>query len=387
MRRHILPLLLGTPCRIIGAAVALTAAVGCADSVAGPIGTRPDAHDVSAAEFSRAVQDPGARGALFDALRASPYSEHKIEFDEWIRSPQARPMVAAIAAGRGEDVPTTKAALMGLRLDISVPSDQQRVRWTGEESPAVADAREYRAGALPVWVGGKVARTIDPRAGGTPEVLLLIQLAEPKAYRLGLYHESPGRGVQGAGERQEGGVLIRSTEGGVTDTIQLADLARGGSWAKIRSAQACPDDHPEWCESGGGAGGVSGGQDDPVWQTLGTTYLTTVATDHVCDNDLCGLGDDNEFEFTGRWSYGSVVETNTIRRTGVPASGIIGDLHLRLLDRVTTLSAPITVGLKETDALGDDEFGTVALSAQDLDQWVFWGYPTLTPYVAARFTW
>lgn len=362
-------------------------ALACSDTPTAPSGPGPLAvPGISASELSVAVQDPAVRTAIFQALRASPYSEHKVSLSALLSSPSGAPIVAALARSRGVANAEVAVALerMG-SLDLYMPSEAHRLAWTGGSVPQVADARELSAGALPIWGAGVVATTVDPRRGSTSDPLLLIQPTEPRAYRIGLYQEGSSAAVQGSRESQEGAMIIHR-EGASIDSVQFADLLRAGSggpaWAK-----ACPPEQPELCGGEGGGGGGSGGQDDPVWQTLGETYLTTIATDHVCDNNLCDLGDDNEFEFTGRWQYGSVVESNTIRRTGVPATGTVSGLYLLLLNRVTTLQAPITVSLKETDAIGDDDFGTLYLGQADLNQWVFWGYPTLTPYVAARFTW
>lgn len=370
---------------LLGLLLALVTLPACSDPPTAPTAIGPSG--LSARELSVAMQDESARSALFEALRSSPYSEHKVSLYEWSLSPAAAPFIAAIASVRGTGLEAVAAELSTTHLDLYMPDVRDREEWAGRSVPAVADAREYREGDLAIWSAGTISDRIDPRTTGTSEVLLLIQPTEPKAYRLGIHFERPARGIQGVGESQEGGLLIRVTPSGVRDSIQLADLALASGGAVPSFAKACPDDHPEWCEGGGSGGGGAGGQDDPVWQTIGTTYLTYIATDGICDNNLCGLGDDNEFEFTGTWSYGNVTETNTIRRTGVPASGIVSNLHLWLLNRQTTLQAPIAVTLVETDAVGDDQFGTIQLSESDMNQLVFWGIPTVTPYVAARFTW
>lgn len=345
---------------------------------------------VTARELAAAVEAPSAAGAVFAALKNSPYSEHKIVIQDLILSPDGSPLLAALAEVRGSTVEEVKAGLLGTRsLDLYIPNAAHRERWTGTEALIVADAREYADGRLPVWGPTGIAATIDPRKGTTPEILLLIQPSEVKAFRVALYSERPAAGVQALGESQEGGLVIRAGVDGLPDTIQLAELARGGRDPGLQLAQACPDDHPEWCEGSGGGSGGGSGQTDPVWQTMGTTYMTAVGAEGVCDNNLCGLGDDNEFEFDARWEYGSVVEHNVIRRTGVPTDGLISGLHVWLLNRKPTLAAPIEIHVIETDVVSDDNFGTAYLGEGDLNQFVYWweNLREVEPYATAIFTW
>ncbi len=115
----------------------------------------------------------------------------------------------------------------------------------------------------------------------------------------------------------------------------------------------------------------------------------------MCDNDLCFLGDTNEFEFKARWTFGALVETHTLRLEGVPTTGVLTGLRARnkwLLNRKPVPGLPIkVVDIRETDTIGDDLW----FWAFDLNYnnngtfWEFSDVPDVTamPQMVARFVW
>ena len=67
---------------------------------------------ISSRELAAALRSPGAAKALFHALKASPYSEHKVVLQDLVRSTEGAPLLAAIAELRGTSVELVAASIL-----------------------------------------------------------------------------------------------------------------------------------------------------------------------------------------------------------------------------------------------------------------------------------
>lgn len=110
------------------------------ESMAPPI--RPSAHPPIelARMFAKGLKNPAFRAYLKAQLDASPYREHKMQFETFLAANSGRAL-REIATENG----TTKDALAGqaksaIALEVYIPVPAHRAAWTGDENILVATA-------------------------------------------------------------------------------------------------------------------------------------------------------------------------------------------------------------------------------------------------------
>src|SRR5207247_4883524 len=97
-------------------------------------------------ELTRAVAlslaRPAVRQAVYDALHASPYREHKLHLPVYLRN-SGRPLLAAMAALRGAGATESavlKTADSAIDLEFYMPVKSHFASWTGDDNLIVATA-------------------------------------------------------------------------------------------------------------------------------------------------------------------------------------------------------------------------------------------------------
>ncbi|MGH7569036.1 MAG: hypothetical protein ACREL9_08720 [Gemmatimonadales bacterium] len=177
--------------RPLGTAAAVTALalVACTDrtSPAGPR-TLPDAPAEAAARapanpkperlarlFARALQNPAFRAYVKAQLDASPFREHKLQFQQFLGAAGGR-AVRALAQENGlaaSDVEREVTAAIALEVYLPVPA--HRAAWTGDENILVATA--IADGEAPVAFDPRGARRLlHPDVPPTTPVLAVVPL-------------------------------------------------------------------------------------------------------------------------------------------------------------------------------------------------------------------
>jgi hypothetical protein len=133
--------------RILIVTAVTAAALGCSERA--PVTAPPEASVAALASqrperlarlFARALRNPAFRAYVKAQLDASPFAEHKVQFQTFLGANGARAARhLAEASGAGEaDVAREAAAAIALEAYLPVPA--HRAAWTGDENVLVATA-------------------------------------------------------------------------------------------------------------------------------------------------------------------------------------------------------------------------------------------------------
>jgi len=78
------------------------------------------------------------RQRVLEDLRDSPFPNHRVHLNSYLRGARGRPMAEAVAQGTGRSVAELHALLQTLpQLELTVPLERDRVRWTGSDDIVV----------------------------------------------------------------------------------------------------------------------------------------------------------------------------------------------------------------------------------------------------------
>lgn len=285
----------------------------------------PQIGALAARAIAVALAEVPVRQRLLIDLRDSPYSEHKVVLQDYLRSTGGLELLSAMRqAGINVDSLTTALSEVA-PIQFYLPSTAQRASWRG--TPDILVVPDLNREPPSEGFGPTGATRVLDLANGLPSGVgadFFLQWAEP------MYRRWAG-----------------STE--ATETIQQAGESQIGSGRVVRDAAGrmigSVDDTPE---SGAGpralimAGEPAG------------TYLTTLVNHGVCDN-LCTPGEHLEFEFRST----ATDNPNTYisaQLTGISQTGTwtgLWQVHTsRVINGVT-----MTVQVWEVDGTsGDDPF-------------------------------
>ncbi|HKC38976.1 MAG TPA: hypothetical protein VKC15_05495, partial [Gemmatimonadales bacterium] len=124
---------------IVGTVVAVVGLTACSDRT--PVNPPGDALTASsgtpqkpehlARQFAKALQDPDFRAYVKAQLDASPFREHKLQFQTFLGANGAR---ALLYLGEGVE----QEAKAAIALEIYLPVPAHRAAWTGDENVLVA---------------------------------------------------------------------------------------------------------------------------------------------------------------------------------------------------------------------------------------------------------
>lgn len=138
----------------------------------GPAGRPPVA---LARMFAKALKNQAFRAYLKAQLDASPYREHKLQFETFLGASGGRAL-RQIAAENG----TSKAALAAdakaaIALEVYFPVPEHRAAWAGDEDVLVATALTDREAPIAFDPEGR-RRLLDPDAPPATPVIALVPL-------------------------------------------------------------------------------------------------------------------------------------------------------------------------------------------------------------------
>lgn len=337
--------------RLVLACAALLG-LGCADgakqptdpsdqsaSLAASLGNGPDQQ--VAKGLALALASASSRAGLLEAMRASPFTEHKLVLQDFALTPTGQALVSAAAAA----INLAPAALMQVihdlpPLDFYIPSREHRRGWRATDDIVVVVALGRDRSALTGFTPtGRVVQQ-SGRAVGPGPVVVLLHPAEPKGRRINAQSGAPGDVIQDVNDGEVSaqlvtysangdstitdltnvGARLQRTEltGATTDVIGImarieAERRTGRDVLRLSSNICTCEDCPE-------APGC--GDPGPPPAPSDTTFLSSFITREVCDNGDCYEG--NEFEYRSLYknAAGSIITTATLRLTGVPSSGL-----------------------------------------------------------------
>lgn len=261
-------------------AACLLGAQACSDAPLDPAAARPapvgrtvdqpDTVEPLVRAFARALAEPAVRRRVFEDLRDSPFRDHRLPLQSYLRGASGQAVLAAGARATGQSQAQLMELLRALPpMEIVVPVELHRLRWTGTADVMVAGS------ALPrreIGLRGVLhGYTTDGRAVSLPatahlkEPLIAIW---PTEYDFGA---DPEAARQRAPRRDHNSVSIMYDEFSDCDPRT----------AKVE------------CETEGGSGGpVPGG----IALPSGFTYQCMVAGYSPGDEDGDGVLDSCEYE-------------------------------------------------------------------------------------------
>lgn len=254
--------------------------------------------------LAMALGSTSLRSALRDELRASPYSEHKIELADLVSSARTGAIVSELARLSGS-TPRDIATLIGTQppADLYLPHRDERTSWTPAAPLIVVDARG--SSSIAYLADGSTV-DFDPSTGRVPGVaVLVLDDPEPKFHRL----ESvavKGEAVQSPDESDLGAGLSRE-DGETMDLMGSSEMV--GALATGMQQAECLD-----CGGDGGGDLPPGSRVDPE------DYTSLLELYVAAQPDAMGSCAEVRIKFRYRRSDASVVSTSTYTLSGVCSS-------------------------------------------------------------------
>lgn len=299
--------------------------------------------DSVAAALASALRQDEMRELVKQALRASPYTEHKLELQTFVQTPEGRRFLAEAATSAGMGLDTLDETLGRLpTLDFYMPSREDRRSWTGGANVVLAASLGRITNGARGYAAGGSAVTVDTELLQSGAAVLLLHPAEPKGLRMD---------PQPAGK---GSVIQDEVDGemGVTYEDRMPD----GRILKTHLRSKAQLEHSRLAVHRGSLGDVgSGGVESMV--EPGRTYARNLVTAYACDY-FCAvpLTDALELEFK-TWING--VEKKTYFY-GVPPTASYANIPIR--DQQPSFGETIYIQVWESDNGGDDRYISLGLT-------------------------
>lgn len=285
-----------------------------------------------------AVEDPRVRKALRDALRASPFTEHKLTLWEYLQTNDGRQLVATAARGLGITPESIDAAAAAAPpLDLYLPFRDHRRTWRGTADIRVAYSPDPDNNRLNVITASPNVELLEVGRSAPKLPLLVLHPAEPKSRRINPQPLAKGEVVEDPDDGQIGVTIIkRDAQGNLISITEVADRIRD-----IRVASDCnePMPPPDCDDGGGGGGGLS----------------LTQAMTHFGD----GVGS-AEVE----WQLSDDSHVDIVRVTGL--NPFQWRFMFGFFWGAAALDGPGLVHATETDAVSDDNWGEATLNNSQL---------------------
>jgi hypothetical protein len=135
--------------------------------------TERAAMDRLARRLARALADPAFRATLKTELEQSPFVEHKLQLQSFLRASNRRAL-KEVARLSGTAESTVEAdANQAIPLEIYFPVPAHRATWTGGPGLLVASAREDREAPIAYDVSGR-RQVLSPAAPPVTPVLAIV---------------------------------------------------------------------------------------------------------------------------------------------------------------------------------------------------------------------
>jgi hypothetical protein len=139
----------------------------------GPSGRQADVPIELAKMVAKGLKNPAFRAYIKAQLDASPYREHKLEFERFLTANSSHAL-RQIAAENGSNPDlVTKAAKQSVALEVYFPVPEHAKAWTGDERVLVATALTDADAPVAFDVEGR-RQLLDPKTPPTTPVLALV---------------------------------------------------------------------------------------------------------------------------------------------------------------------------------------------------------------------
>lgn len=330
-----------------------------------PIGTQEVAADRIARALALAMKDATIRTAVRDAMRASPITEHKLRFQEFVQTPTGQGLLGLGAERIGISLQALQEIVAQLPpLDFYVPVQSQRRSWRGEATVRVGYFLDHDARNARAYDTNGIAVGLHDNLGVAGNATFVLAVAERTSRRIHSQLMVPNLVIEDADDGTLSGSVVDYLPDGTTRVTELADLyVEGpttirGSFALSRSgalATILAPTAPKYiipCDEPGGLP-----CEPPPYSPPDTTFLQDVVILGVCDNYECAEG--NEFEWHTYFSI-NTGSTWTDRRD-VRIEGINSSADLRfhipaLFRKLRSNDERIQSDVVETDIWSDDHW-------------------------------
>jgi hypothetical protein len=188
---------------------------------------------VVARSVAMAMQNDAVRLSVRDALRDSPWSEHKITLQEFLASPAGPALASAAAAASGEGAEVFGARIARLpELDFYVPSREQRLSWRGTADVTVAATLDLEAST----VGGFTAegRSIADATRTTAGAVLLLAPTELRTKRIQPQPAGIGETIQARDDGEQSQTLYTWIAADGTRTTAIYEELVSGQDTRLK---------------------------------------------------------------------------------------------------------------------------------------------------------
>ena len=197
----------------------------------GEVSVAPDAVGNRVARaLALALKDTKVRAAVRDAMRASPWVEHKLVLQDFVTTPAGQELLRAAARASGEPTSALASAVSSLPLlDFYVPLRADRLSWRGTDNVTVAVALGRDLSTVTAYdVQGRTrqhtGRNRAPSKVSSGPVLILLHRAETKGERINPQAAAPGEVIQDA---NDGEIAVYSVpENSLFDALALHGVRR-----------------------------------------------------------------------------------------------------------------------------------------------------------------
>jgi hypothetical protein len=327
--------------------LAVAGLAACSDGAA-PLAPVPAAPETGPAVAARAVAqgialalaNPEIRADVRDAMRASRYTDHKLELREFTATPAGERLLQAASQALGTSHSEFSAALASLpAMDFYAPFRTHRQTWKSTDDIVVTYSGSDEFSSLSGFATDGTQLSFNVRTGTPSRPLLVIHPAEKKTVRLEQASKGAGAVIQDVGEDNIGIALVQ-------DPTQPR--------ANLEPVDCGPDAITPCDGSGdGGSGGFGGGTYSGPTDTTFVDYLQ-VNYDDGCGS--CSV----EVELRAKYYENGVqVDARTYRITGVYKFDDYWPHQPLIFRRIQEgSSAYIRIHVVETDTWSDDDKGT-----------------------------
>jgi hypothetical protein len=365
--------------RLVPAAIVCLLAACADDPVTAPASStsippsraNPATLDSVARALALALDIRENRVLLKDALRASRFTEHKLELQEFAKTSIGKRLLdqAAIAAR----IPSaTFEGMLGRlpQLDLYVPSRETRRTWTGADGLVVfATLKPARDGFGYRGDGSRVA--MDAAFGASRTPMVFLHPAEPKGVRMDPQRNRPGAVIQEANDGEMGVSYVDVAPDGsiierhLTTAAQLelpremVMAGRGGhTITDLRPLNLEPcDETTIYCDE------EPPPPPPPPSEPPASVMLGSLWTIDACDyNCAFTMNDQLELEFK-TWMRGWEYKTKWY---GVGTNHAYMDKELPIRPEIPVGSEYVHIQVWESDYGGDDHWITQDLSAHEV---------------------
>lgn len=135
-------------------------------------------------DVAAALAVPEVRASVRDAMRASPWDEHKVVLQEFVATSAGAPLLSWIARGRRSSLDALRAEIRAMPpMDFYMPAREHRRTWQGEAGARVVATLDVHGALIAYDALGRGTR-IASRADALTAPTFLIQPAEWKGRRV-----------------------------------------------------------------------------------------------------------------------------------------------------------------------------------------------------------